>query len=278
MKSTTAGILVVVALAAAAAWYLNARQPVEGHPSTTETGTIEIAPEPSRPVVEYPIESVRPETEVTVEPLPEVVPEPLPDLAASDSVMVELLNDLLGSEALLEFFVTEQFINRIVATVDTLPSRKVAPLVLPVRPPAGKFLVVGEESPFIPSPANDARYAPYVDIIERVDIPALVQAYVRYYPLFQQAYQDLGYPDGYFNDRLVEVIDHLLQTPEVPLAPDLEAYEAVYVYRDEGLEGLSAGQKTLLRIGIDNRQRVFEALRQLRNELTRGWADREVVR
>ena len=37
--------------------------------------------------------------------------------------------------------------------------------------------------------------------------------YKQYYPLFQQAYVDLGYPEGYFNDRLVEVIDHLLATP-----------------------------------------------------------------
>jgi len=33
--------------------------------------------------------------------------------------------------------------------------------------------------------------------------------------LFQQSYEDLGYPGQYFNDRLVEVIDDMLKTPDV---------------------------------------------------------------
>ena len=39
--------------------------------------------------------------------------------------------------------------------------------------------------------------------------------YVRLYPLFQRAYEELGYPGQYFNDRVVEVIDSLLATPNV---------------------------------------------------------------
>ena len=45
-----------------------------------------------------------------------------------------------------------------------------------------------------------------------------VALYARLYPLFQQAYEELGYPGRYFNDRLVEVIDDLLATPE-PTGP-----------------------------------------------------------
>jgi len=37
-----------------------------------------------------------------------------------------------------------------------------------------------------------------------VDAKKLVSVYVHLYPLFQQAYVGLGYPDGYFNDRLVQ--------------------------------------------------------------------------
>jgi len=47
-----------------------------------------------------------------------------------------------------------------------------------------------------------------------LDNHKLIAVYVEYYPLFQQAYDDLGYPSAYFNDRLVEVIDHLLETPD----------------------------------------------------------------
>jgi len=40
-------------------------------------------------------------------------------------------------------------------------------------------------------------------------------AYFKLYSLFQQSYEDLGYPGQYFNDRLVEVIDDMLRAPEV---------------------------------------------------------------
>ena len=43
----------------------------------------------------------------------------------------------------------------------------------------------------------------------------LASIYVRYYPLFQEAYEELGYPGRYFNDRVIEIIDHLLQTPDI---------------------------------------------------------------
>jgi hypothetical protein len=277
MKKSTVWIVTIVVLAGLGAWYFNARQPIEDHPSVMESAGTETAVEP-KPEIEYPVEAIETPAEPDWDPVDDAEPEPLPELASSDPVMAELLNSILGNEALTELVVTEQFINRIVATVDSLPSRKVAPLVLPVRPPAGKFKVNGEQAPFTLSPENDARYAPYVELIEQLDVDAAVRAYVRYYPLFQEAYQSLGYPDGYFNDRLVEVIDHLLQTPEPARDPYLEPYEAVYVYQDEKLEGLSAGQKTLLRIGADNRQDVRGALQRFRDALTRGWTDGEVIR
>jgi len=65
------------------------------------------------------------------------------------------------------------------------------------------------------SAENYARYAPFVHLVQSTDPKTLATVYFRLYPLFQQAYEDLGYPGKYFNDRLVEVIDHLLETPDV---------------------------------------------------------------
>ena len=48
--------------------------------------------------------------------------------------------------------------------------------------------------------------------------------YRRLYPLFQQAYAELGYPTGHFNDRLVEVVDHLLAAPEPTQPPAVQAH------------------------------------------------------
>jgi hypothetical protein len=115
---------------------------------------------------------------------------------------------------------------------------------------------------------NAARYEPYVRVLEQADPQKLVQAYVRYYPLFQKSYQDLGYPHGYFNDRLVEVIDHLLAAPDVPAPVALTQPKVLYEFSDPALESLSAGQKMMIRMGTVNESRVKTKLRAIRRALT----------
>jgi hypothetical protein len=104
---------------------------------------------------------------------------------------------------------------------------------------------------------------------------------MRLYPLFQQSYQELGYPRGYFNDRLVEVIDQLLATPEPvgPLAVHLTEVKGPitsdrpwvrYEFADPALQALPAGSKMLLRMGPDNARRLKAKLAELRAAITRA--------
>ena len=134
--------------------------------------------------------------------------------------------------------------------------------------PAGKFIVSkeSEEVAYIDS-ANYNRYTPFVILSEIVDVRDFVSVYVRYYPLFQQAYEDLGYPDRYFNDRLIEVIDHLLAAPEIKDPIKLVRPKVFYNFADPELESLSAGQKIMVRIGYDNARKVKTGLRDLRQLL-----------
>jgi len=113
-----------------------------------------------------------------------------------------------------------------------------------------------------------ARYAPYVQLAVRADAKQLVDVYVRFYPLFQEAYAELGIPGAYFNDRLVEVIDHLLATPDVDGPLRVVRPHVFYQYADPELEALSAGQKTLLRMGKANAAQIKDKLRALRGALT----------
>jgi hypothetical protein len=91
--------------------------------------------------------------------------------------------------------------------------------------------------------------------------------YVHFYPLFQAAYRDLGYPNGYFNDRLVETIDDLLAAPEVLAPVALVTPHAMYQYADPALEERSAGQKIMIRIGAANEARIKARLRAVRSAL-----------
>jgi hypothetical protein len=101
-----------------------------------------------------------------------------------------------------------------------------------------------------------------------VDAKTAAALYVRFYPLLQQAYRDLGYPQGHFNDRLVAVIDHLLATPQVEGPIRVVQPKVLYEFADADLEARSAGQKLLLRMGTANAARVKARLRQFRAEIT----------
>jgi hypothetical protein len=140
--------------------------------------------------------------------------------------------------------------------------------VLPVKPVPGRFVTAGQAEGLLIARANSARYLPYLRLAEAADTRQLVTVYVRYYPLFQQAYAELGYPNGYFNDRLVATIDDLLSAPDAPDAIPLTQPKVLYEYADPEMEALSAGQKIMLRMGAENEARAKAKLRDIRRALT----------
>lgn len=198
----------------------------------------------------------------------------LPPLAGSDAYVQRALSALLGG-GVAQFLQVDGFVNRVVATVDALPRGHAAPRLWPVRPTPGRMMLEGEGRMRALSPENAARYTPFVRFASAIDASAAAKVYARLYPLFQRAYEELGYPGRYFNDRLVAVIDHLLATPrpEQPVAIRVvEVHGEVasekpwvrYEFADPRLESLSSGQKLLVRMGPDNAQRLEAKLREIR--------------
>src|SRR5262249_40875299 len=139
-------------------------------------------------------------------------------------------------------------VRHIVVTVDNLPRRKVAVELRPVKSTPGTTATATQGDTTTLGSANFERYAPFMKVVGSTDAIVLAGLYFRLYPLFQQAYEDLGYPGQYFNDRLVEVIDDMLRTPEVPGPIQVRQPKVFYEYADPRLESLSAGQKLLLRM------------------------------
>jgi len=193
---------------------------------------------------------------------------PLPALGESNERIEDVLSGLFAGRQIDRFLILDNFIQRFVVMVDNLPRRNLPANHLPTRPVPGKFQAAEEDRNLVIAPANYRRYEPYIQLAEAVEPARVVAVYVRFYPLFQKAYRDLGYPSGYFNDRLVEVIDHLLATPEVSYPIRLEQPTIAYKYADPELEALSSGRKILLRMGPENVARVKALLRRYRQELT----------
>lgn len=194
---------------------------------------------------------------------------PLPPLDQSDDYFRLAMAGIFG-DPIEEMLVASATIQRIVTTVDNLPRAHVAERIRPIGRLAGPLLVDGLDGgdEFTLNSNNYDRYDTLVGFLAGADLVELADVYRRFYPLFQSAYVDLGYPDGYFNDRLVEVIDHLLETPEISDPVSLTRPHVLYEFADPELEGLSSGQKLLLRMGAEHRSRVKQALREFRDIAT----------
>jgi hypothetical protein len=129
-----------------------------------------------------------------------------------------------------------------------------------------KFIAEKDGERMVLSPQNYDRYDAYVSLLKSMESDSMVQFYRRYYPLFQQAWEQNG-GTGSFNDRLFEVLDNLMATPDVTGPIYLTKPEAVYLYEDPQLEALTAGQKVLVRMGTDNAAVVKDKLAELKAEL-----------
>ena len=192
---------------------------------------------------------------------------PLPKLGESDAALRESLFRLIDPAAVAKFLDLNDIVRRAVATVDALPRETLARRIDPVKAIGGAFLTIGKDDTLSIGPKNAGRYGAFVKMAESLDTSKVVAAYVHFYPLFQQAYVELGFPNGYFNDRLIEVIDHLLAAPEPKDPVLLVAPHVLYEFADVDLEALSAGQKIMVRVGADNEARLKAKLKEIRAEI-----------
>ncbi len=249
-KAVIGGVIAVVLVGAAAFYFW----PKTEHPAA-------VAPQPP------PTQAVEPEANF---PVPKAASETdkLPTLEESDSLLSDIYASMFGADAVQKFLVKSDIVRHVVATIDNLPRKKVAERLKPIKAIEGKFLVVGPEGAQTIAKENAARYTTIVHLVDVVDTQTLAAAYFRVYPLLQQAYVDLGYPNGYFNNRLVEVIDHLLATPNVQEPIQLAQPNLMYEFADPRLEALSAGQKALIRMGSENAAIIKKKLRELRAAVT----------
>ena len=268
-------VVLIVAIAAAGGlywWQLRKLGPSGKSVAVTEATapapTASSAAPPAEPAIEFPIDAAGAEKTT------------LPPLANSDNYLAGVVGALVPRSDVLKFLQLDKFANRVVVTVDNLARPHAAPMLWPVNPAPGRFTTTdaGAASTTI-STTNSQRYTPLVRFIESVDTTKAVALYVNAYPLFQQAYEELGYPRRYFNDRLVAVIDHLLATPAARDGLGVKLTEVKgsvaparpwvrYEFSDATLESLSSGQKMMLRAGPDNQARLKVKLREIRGQIT----------
>lgn len=275
MKLETFAVMLLILLAAFyGGWYLydnigedffSADQPVVQTPAEETTPPAKAVeprlPMPPRHPVSLPNKLSETETEQASEPS-----FPL-TLGEGDAYLKERLPQLLKNRDLRSLLILKYFIQKLVVIIDHLPEASIPRQHLPLRPPESGFLTTGTVDQLVIDERNANRYAPYVKLLESIPDAALLRLYQGLYPLFQQAYRENGKPKGHFNDRLIQVIDHLMKTPEPEQPLPVTLHISRFKYTDEFLESRSAGQKTLLRMGVPNTRRIKQKLMTLRQGL-----------
>lgn len=204
-------------------------------------------------------------------PLPVLPFDPaLPALGQSDPPFRDMLLATLSSGDLAGWLVPQDLIRHIVATVDNLPRSTALAHMSPLKPVPRTFVTSGSSNEIVIAAENARRYEPLVRALEAVDAERVVAVYVRWYPRFQEAYRELGYPDGHFNDRLVAAIDSVLDAPEPTGALAVVQPKVLWRFADPALEALPSGQKIMLRMGPENAARAKARLLAFRRLVATG--------
>lgn len=224
-------------------------------------GLYYLLPPKRLPPVKTESHPVTPKT-VTEPPLggrPEAIT--VPPLDRSDEVVRSLVRALSTQPAVLAWLATPNLIRNFTAAVgniaDGVTPRK---LLTPLAPRRG-FETVERDGVHYIDPRSYARYDTMADAVSSVDPAGAAKLYATLKPRLEEAYRDLGPADPSIDHALERAIVQLLRTPIVDRPVAVVAKGIGWAYADEHLEGLTAAQKQLLRMGPRNGRIIQERLR-----------------
>lgn len=217
-----------------------------------------------------PLETVRasesriPEAEPPAAP---AEPEPLPSLDESDPAVARSLeqHQWTGLSGLLaDDFIIRKTVRAVVAAANgewVYQHR-------PIAPPASPFEAAKDGDTLRIAPANFARYEPYIDALVSVDAFTAAKMYTQYYPLFEEAYGELGLQQGNFHGAVLKA---LALVENAPAHDDAELIQpsVAYKFKNAEIEGLPQIQKLLIRMGPENQTRLQAWLAELERQLSR---------
>ncbi len=195
--------------------------------------------------------------------------EAIPPLDRSDRAIRRALASLDVTQLLADWLVDEELIRKFVVTIDNMAEGRIPRKHSILRPLGSKFRAVESRERIYLDGYNFGRYTPYINLLASLDTSRVAALYQRYYPLMQQAYAELGYPRRSFHRRVMQAVDHLLDSPVLEGALELKRPSVMFQYADPQLEQLSAVHKQMLRIGPENTRKTLSRLAVLRSALAR---------
>lgn len=168
-----------------------------------------------------------------------------------------------GTEEGREFLRLENFVRHFALMFENATETKIPAQASIFEAVNGDFLTktVGDKVQI--SEDNFRRYDAYASMLKSADLKKITAFYVRLYPLLQAAYAEMG-RKGYFNDRVVDVLDQIIAAKEPGVEVSLMIDGGRFVFEDAELEAAPAVQKVLYRIGPAHSALLKERLKELR--------------
>jgi len=190
----------------------------------------------------------------------------LPPLDQSDAFVRELVRGLSAHPIVTAWLATNGLLRNVVAVVENVATGGTPARQLRVLAPRGRFLAIERGGRAVIDPASYRRYDAIAAAFGSIDPAGTARVYSTLKPRIEEAYRELG-RDESFDRTLEAAIVSLLQVPVVDGDVTLISHGALYRFGDTRLEGLTAAQKQLLRMGPDNVRTVQRKLRQLADAL-----------
>jgi hypothetical protein len=187
---------------------------------------------------------------------------PVPALDASDEFVRALVRQLSSHPALVSWLASEHLVRALTVVIDKVAIGSSPAKELRAVGPGTPFQVVGSGATLRIDPRSYARYDTFANVIDSIDTEGAARAYRRLRPLFQQAFDELGYTNLTFDDRLALALGRLLDTPVPEGDVALRPTSVTFQFADEELEALSPAQKHLLRMGPRNMRLVQHKIRE----------------
>ncbi len=198
-----------------------------------------------------------------IAPSDDVEANPVSSSVMTTSNPAEISEDFFNVDKFKDILNLTDIVRQFVFAVENSRNKQIPMARFPLKPAGGHLLTEGAGADLVLSVMNSERYNLYIQLIKSANLKAMASYYRRHYSQFQKAFEELG-DKSYFNDRLIEVIDLALATPE-PKGPIYLTRPGVeFEFADPNLESLNALQKIILRAGPSNEKLIKAKFRELR--------------
>lgn len=274
-SKSTSGIAIVaiilaVIIAGGAYYYLSGdAEPVE-EVEVTEVTLPEPAPAQPIPVVDPVPEPPQVTASKPPEPVQEPAPpqpKPLPSLNDSDQYLTNQIESLTEGMNINQLLQDQDIARKFVVFVDNLSQEQLAKNASPLKGPSQGFTVTDVANKAYINPDSYHRYDVYADLVANINTEQLLHSFKQAYPIFEQAYDELGYQNSSFTDKLNLAMESLLEAPIINGPIQVNTVSVNYKFVDPNLESLPAAQKLMIRMGPENTKKIQNALHNFQNQL-----------